>query len=426
VTPLQNEPVAITGIGCVTPLGSGAETLYRGWLAGRCAIEAGFGRCAGFDPGAVLTARECRRNDRYVQMTLVACEEAASQAGWIEGVPYEPDRLGSVVATAFAGQHTFETELDKMRAKGALAVAPLRVLMAAPNAAAVAIAMRYGLRGESFGLSGACAGGAQAVGAGMRLIRAGALDGVVVAGADAEFTGLGQATYAALGAVSPTGRCLPFDRRRDGMVPGEGAGVLVIENADKARARGATLLGELVGYGSGNDAYHLTMPNPASQARTIETALADGGVAPEDLAYVNAHGTGTRLNDVSETEALKRALGGHAHRVPVSSLKSSIGHLQGGAGAVEAIATLLALRDGTAPPTLSLEEPDDGLDLDYVPGVRRALDPAHIHGGRARGLTNSFGLGGHNASLVLRASVGARSEASVDPVQAPAPATALT
>jgi 3-oxoacyl-[acyl-carrier-protein] synthase II len=395
------DSVAITGVGAVTPLGDGAQLLHQRWRDGECALEDGYGRCRSFAPDRALSRREIRRTDRHVQMALVACQQAVAQAGWQDTLPYDPARIGSVVATALAGQPTIEHELEMLWTHGTKAVAPVRVLLAMPNAAAVTIAMRLGIRGESFGLLGACAGGTQAIGAGVRLIRAGALDAAIVGGAEATLGGLVHATYAGLGAISPTGRCRPFHRGRDGMVPGEGAGILVLERLESARARGATVLAEIRGYGAGNDAHHLTIPHEPGQARTIQTALSDATAAPEEIAYVNAHGTGTPLNDSVETSALKTALGAHAYTVRISSLKSAIGHLQGAAGAVEAIATVLALRDGVAPPTLELDEPDEELDLDYVPLAARPL-PAH-NAQPTLALSNSFGLGGHNACLVLAA-----------------------
>jgi 3-oxoacyl-[acyl-carrier-protein] synthase II len=398
------DPVAVTGIGCVTPLGMGAETLHASWLAERCAIESGFGRCRDFAPAEVLTRREIRRTNRYVQMALVASAEAVAQAGWGQELPYAPDRVACVIATTTGGQEAVEREFDAFRAYGAGGVAPLRVLLGAGNGAPVSIAMRLNLQGECYGLLGACAGGAQAIGAGMRMVRAGAVDAAVVGGADAEMSGLVHATYGALGALSASGVCRPFDRRRDGMIPGEGAGVLVIEDAAKARARGARILGELLGYGAGNDAHHLTVPHSPGQVRTIQAAISDAAVAPAEIAYVNAHGTGTRHNDVTETTSLKATLGEHARSAAISSLKSAIGHLQGAAGAVEAIATLLSLRDRVAPPTLGLEQAEEGLDLDYVPLHAHPLAGGHApRESRTVGMTNSFGLGGHNACLVMRA-----------------------
>ena len=397
----MSRAVAITGVGSVTPLGMGAKTLLDGWVGAHCALADGVGRCLDFDPGGVLSRSEIRRSDRHLQLALVACEEALGQAGWGSELPYEASRVGCVTATTVGGQRAVEAEFEAFRTSGPKAVAPVRVLLAAGDAASAAISMRHGLRGECYGLNGACAGGAKAIGAGVRMIRSGAVDAMVVGGVDAEMTGLTRATYTMLGALSETGACRPFDRRRDGMVPGEGAGILVLEAADAARARGSRILGEILGYGAGSDAYHLTVPHVEGQARTIRAALADAGVAPEDVGYVNAHGTGTRLNDPAETQALKATLNGHAGAIPVSSLKASIGHLQGAAGAVEAIATVLALRARVAPPTLGLEEPDDGLDLDYVPGSPRALSASGDAGVVA--LSNSFGLGGHNACVVLRA-----------------------
>lgn len=396
------EPVAITGVGCVTPLGVGADRMHAGWLAGTCALDDGFGRCRDFVPEDSLTRSEIRRYDRHVQLALVAADEALEQAGWMGSLPYPSHRIGCVMATAMAGQRTVERELDAFRAHGARGVAPLRLLLALPNAAAVSVAMRFGLQGETFGLLGACAGGTQAIGAGLRMIRAGAADAVVVGGTEAELAELTRATYAALGATSPTGRCLPFDRRRDGMVAAEGAGVLVLESADRVCERGAAPVAELLGYGAGNDAHHLTMPQLDGQIRVMRGALADANAAPREVAYANAHGTGTRLNDATETAALKATFNGHAHDLRVSSIKSAIGHLQGGAGAVEAIATALCLRERVAGPTLGLDEPDDELDLDYVAHIAQPLGGASDQA-PLMGMSSSFGLGGHSACVVLRA-----------------------
>jgi 3-oxoacyl-[acyl-carrier-protein] synthase II len=229
---------------------------------------------------------------------------------------------------------------------------------------------------------------------------------VLAGGAEAAHTGLAVAAFSAMGATSPSGISRPFDRRRDGFVMGEGGGVLVLEDAEAAEGRGAEVLGEVLGYAATSDAHHLTAPEPsgADAARAIELALKDAGVGPADVDYVNAHGTSTPLNDRSETESLKMALGDDARRVPISSTKSAIGHLLGAAGAVEAIATVQALGDRTAPPTLGWEERDEGLDLDYVPGEARPLRSQNGNGGRPLiGISNSFGFGGHNAVLCLSA-----------------------
>jgi 3-oxoacyl-[acyl-carrier-protein] synthase II len=277
-------------------------------------------------------------------------------------------------------------------------MSPLCVPQMMPNAAAGAVAMRHGLRGECYGTVSACAAGAQAVGAGMRLVERGDVAACVVGGAEAGVTPLSVAAFAGMGATSEVGISRPFDRRRDGFVIGEGGAVIVLENAERAAERGATVLGRLTGYGATADAYHLTAPDPEGDgaARAMAKAMRDAGVEPGEVDYVNAHGTSTPLNDRSETEALKRAFGDRAGQIPVSSLKSSIGHLLGAAGAVEAVATVAALGDAVAPPTLNYSEPDEGLDLDYVPGEARALE----RNGRPQvAISNSFGFGGHNVVL---------------------------
>jgi 3-oxoacyl-[acyl-carrier-protein] synthase II len=263
--------------------------------------------------------------------------------------------------------------------------------------------MKHGLRGQSFGTVSACAAGAHAIGMAARLIRYGDAETVVTGGSEAAITPLATAAFGRMDALSDRGVSMPFDKRRDGFVLGEGAGVLVLEEEQAARERGARILGWVRGYASTSDAHHLTAPEPSGRgaAKAIELALRDADLSPEDVRYVNAHGTSTPLNDRAETNAIKAALGEElATKVPVSSTKSAIGHLLGAAGAVEAIATLLALRDRIAPPTLNYEEPDEGLDLDYVPQEARPLANGD---GPALGISNAFGFGGHNAVLCLEA-----------------------
>jgi 3-oxoacyl-[acyl-carrier-protein] synthase II len=274
------------------------------------------------------------------------------------------------------------------------------------NAASGLLAMRHGLRGPVFGVMSACASGAHAIGAAARMIESGEAQAVLAGGAEATLTPLTKAAFAAMEATSPTGISRPFDARRDGFVMGEGAGVLVLESEELARERGARVLGEVLGYAATSDAHHLTAPDPSgdSAALAISRALADAGLTPDELDYVNAHGTSTPLNDRSETTALKRALGSdRARQIPVSSTKSAIGHLLGAAGAVEAIATVLALRDRVAPPTLGYEQREVGLDLDYVPDGPRPLQLRMNGRGPkpAVAISNSFGFGGHNAVLCL-------------------------
>lgn len=391
--------VVITGVGAVTPLGVGARTLHDRWTAGECAIEDGLARCTEFDPTDHLSIKEARRSDRYTQLAIAACGEALSDAGWEGGQPHDPARVGCVIGTGIGGINTLESQHDVLRDRGPGAVSPLAVPVMMSNAAAGVLAMRHGLLGPCFGTVSACAAGAHAIGAAVRLVQSGDADAVVTGGSESAMTPLAMAAFAGMGATSPTGTCRPFDARRDGFVMGEGAGVLVLEEEEAARRRGARVLGRVLGFGATADAYHLTAPEPGGggSARAITRALEDAGAESAEVAYVNAHGTSTPLNDRSETDALKSALGEHAAHVPVSSTKSAIGHLLGAAGAVEAIATLLALRDRVAPPTLGYEQPDEGLDLDYVPGAARPLN-----GGRV-GISNSFGFGGHNAVLCLEA-----------------------
>jgi 3-oxoacyl-[acyl-carrier-protein] synthase II len=397
--------VVITGIGAVTPLGVGAEALIERWSDSQCGIEDGEGRAHEFRPEDFMTRKEARRSDRFAQFAIAAADEALGQAGWSSGLPYEQQRVGCVIGTGIGGLGSLEEQEGVLRERGAKAVSPLSVPLMMGNAAAAALAMRHGIHGHTYGVVSACAAGAHAIGAGTRMIEAGDADGAVAGGAEAALTGLAVAAFAAMGATSPSGISRPFDRRRDGFVMGEGAGVLVLEDAEAAERRGAEPLGEVLGYAATSDAHHLTAPEPsgADAARAITLALQDASLAPSEIAYVNAHGTSTPLNDRSETESLKTALGDEARRVPVSSTKSAIGHLLGAAGAVEAIATVEALRRRAAPPTVGWEERDEGLDLDYVPGEARPLDGA-TSGGEERplvGISNSFGFGGHNAVLCL-------------------------
>jgi 3-oxoacyl-[acyl-carrier-protein] synthase II len=394
--------VVITGVGAITPLGIGAEPLIERWIAGECGIEDGEGRCRDFVATDFLSKKEARRSDRFAQMAVIAAREATAQAGIAEELPYEPHRIGCVVGTGIGGLPSLEENQRKMIERGEKAVSPLAVPLMMGNAAAAAVAMQHGLHGHCYGVVSACAAGAHALGDASRIIRAGDADMVVSGGTEAAISGVATAAFGAMEATSPTGISRPFDARRDGFVIGEGAGILVLEEKQAAEARGATILGELLGYGATCDAFHLTAPQPegVEAARAISLAIADAGLTAPDVDYVNAHGTSTPLNDRSETVALKAALGERAAHVPVSSTKSAIGHLLGAAGAVEAIATIEALRRRTAPPTVGWEEAEEGLDLDYVPGTAK---PIKNGDGPLVAISDSFGFGGHNAVLCLAA-----------------------
>lgn len=392
--------VAITGIGAVTPLGVGAERLIDGWSAGECGIADGVARCADFDPADHLSVKERRRADRFTQLAIAASREALAEAGWDAELPADPIRVGCVIGTGVGGIGTIEDQHDVLRERGPSALSPLGIPLMMANAASGVVAMLHGLRGQCYGTVSACAASAHALGAGLRMVQHGDADACLVGGTEAGITPLASACFDGMGATSPSGICRPFDRRRDGFVLGEGAAVLLLEADQVARERGARVRGRLTGYGATADAYHLTAPEPSGEgaARAISLALADAGLRPEELDYVNAHGTSTPLNDRAETDALKLALGEDARRLPVSSTKSAIGHLLGAAGAAEALATLLALERRIVPPTLGYEEPDEGLDLDYVPDGPR---PLAVNGGPARAISSSFGFGGHNAVLCL-------------------------
>jgi 3-oxoacyl-[acyl-carrier-protein] synthase II len=390
-------------MGAVTPLGVGAEVLYSRWAAGECGILDGAGACTDFEPSEVLTVKEIRRLDRFSQLALVAAGEAIADAGWDGDLPYDPMRLGCILATGIGGIQTIELQHDVLRDRGPARMSPLGIPAQMPNAAAAAVSMKFGLKGQMYSVVSACSSGAHAIGCALRMIQYDDADAVVVGGAEATLTPFGFGSFNSMQALSPTGISRPFDARRDGFVMGEGAGVLILENADAAAARGATVLGEVTGYGSTSDAYHLTAPEPSGVAatRAIELALSDAGIGADEVDYINAHGTSTQLNDAAETAALKRALGEErAYTIPISSTKSAIGHLLGAAGAVEAVATVKTLATRVIPPTVGYEVPDPDCDLDYVPGEARPLVLSNGHPPVA--ISNSFAFGGHNVTLVFR------------------------
>jgi 3-oxoacyl-[acyl-carrier-protein] synthase II len=396
--------VVITGLGAVTPLGVGARELYDGWIARRSGIEGGLGTCSEFDPADSMSVKEARRSDRFAQLAIAAAAQAVADAGWdSEQPPTDPADVGCVIGSGIGGMTTFEAQCEVLLERGPERVSALAIPLIMGNAAAGLVAMRHRLQGPTFGVMSACASGTHAIGEAMRMIRSGEAQAVVTGGAEATLTPLAKAAFAKMEATSPTGISRPFDARRDGFVMGEGAGVLVLESEELAKERGARVLGEVLGYAATADAHHLTAPEPTGRpaATAITRTLRDAGLTPEDINYINAHGTSTPLNDRSETEAIKLALGERAYDVPVSSTKSAIGHLLGAAGAVEAIATVFALNERMAPPTLNYEEADPDLDLDYVPDGPRPLIVNGNGHGRAIALSNSFGFGGHNAVLAI-------------------------
>jgi 3-oxoacyl-[acyl-carrier-protein] synthase II len=407
---MSDRRVVVTGVGAVTPLGIGAGALIDRWCGGESGIADGLGRCLDFEPRSFLASAEIECHDRFTQFAAVAADEAVEMAGWKDdGLPVAPERVGCVIGTGSGGMGTLIEQTHLFIEGGAAAVSPLLIPKAMDNAAPSVLALRYGLEGPAQAVSSACSSGTDAIVDGMRMLRARQTDAMIVGGAEAGIDDLPLAAFRNMEALSDSGVSRPFDARRDGFVMAEGAGILVLELAEVAEARGARILGEVLGYGITNDAYNIVAPHPEGRGaiKALERALADAGVGADEVDYVNAHGTATPANDRTETLAIKHVLGERAKDVPVSSLKSAIGHLIGGAGAVESIATLLALRRQIAPPTLNYGVVEEGLDLDYVPNESCPLfssngsGPAHHE--RAIAFSNSFGFGGHNSVLVLAA-----------------------
>jgi 3-oxoacyl-[acyl-carrier-protein] synthase II len=398
--------VVITGVGAVTPYGAGADLLHREWSAGHVAIEGGQARCEGFDPSLYLSRRECAITDRFTQLAVAAADEAVAQSGWAASPPCEPDDIGAVIGVTVGGVLTVEAQYQVLHERGSRLVSPLAVPRIMPSSASATLAIRYGLGGATYQVGSACASASTAIVSAVRAIQAGDAKACLAGGTDAPFSRLSRACFNATGVVSASGTSRPFDARRDGFVMGEGAAVLALEDERNARQRGARILGEVLGVGSSSDHSHIVAPEPNGRGarKAIARALAEADLRPGEIDYVNAQGTATVASDIAETRALTLALGEDgARRVPVSSTKSAIGHLMGAAGAVEAVATLMALRERTAPPNLGYGEPDPECDLDYVLDGARPLGERTRNGRGAVGLSNSFGFGGHNVVLCLRA-----------------------
>jgi 3-oxoacyl-[acyl-carrier-protein] synthase II len=405
-------PIVITGMGCISPLGNDVDSSWRAAVAGQSGVapiqafdasghETQFAaEVKGFDPDALLGRRLARRMDRFTQFAVAATQQALTHAGLVID-EHNRDRVGVLVGTGIGGIGTLLTEVEHARQAGLRRVSPFLVPMMLPDTASGQIAIVFGPRGPNMAVVTACATGGNAIGEAAELIRRGAADVMIAGGAEAAILPLTLAGFNVMDAISrrnddPTAASRPFDRDRDGFVMGEGAGVLILESLEHARLRGAVQLAELTGYAATNDAYHLSAPaeNGAGAAACMQLALESAGLQPADIGYINAHGTSTRLNDVSETAAIKTAMGEHAYRVPISSTKSTTGHLFGAAGALEAIFCVQALVEGILPPTINYTTPDPACDLDYVPNTARRAAPRHT-------LSNSFGFGGHNACLVI-------------------------
>jgi 3-oxoacyl-[acyl-carrier-protein] synthase II len=349
----------------------------------------------------VLDRKVVRRTDRFAQFILVAADQAIRDAGLIFDNG-DNRHVGIIVGTGIGGIATLLANVEVMRERGASRVSPLMVPMMMPNAGAGQIAIRYGLRGPALSLASACATGSNAIGEAAAFIHRGTAEVMICGGGESVMHPLALAALSNMGAVShrnddPERASRPFDAERDGFVMGEGAGILILESLEHAQERGARIHAELVGYGASSDAFHITAPDEdgAGAVLSMEAALRNANLRPEEIDYVNAHGTSTPLNDRTETLAIHKVFGDHARQVPVSSTKSMIGHLMGAAGAVEAIACVKSLETGVIHPTINYETPDPECDLDYVPNQARHSRPRTA-------LSNSFGFGGHNATLILR------------------------
>lgn len=408
----EQRRAVVTGIGAVTPLGNDAAQTWEGLKSGRSGIgpitlfdtENFKAKLAaevhGFDPKEYMEVNEALRTDRYAQFAVAAAQQAAEESR-IEGA-VEAERFAVLFGTGIGGITTFEKEHTKVLEKGARRVSPLFVPMMIGNMAAGLIAIRHGCQGPAMPAVTACASGSNAIGEALRLIRHGYADAVITGGAEAAICPSAVAGFANMQALScaedPEAASLPFDRRRSGFVMGEGAVALILEEYEHAKARGARIYGEVCGYGSTCDAYHITSPRPDADggARAMMQAMREAGYTGQDTVYVNAHGTGTPMNDALETIAIKKALGEDAaKRALVSSTKSMTGHMLGAAGAVEAMACLFALNEGVIPPTIHLKEQDEACDLNCVPEWAVSADITLA-------LSNSLGFGGHNACLAFR------------------------
>jgi beta-ketoacyl-acyl-carrier-protein synthase II len=404
--------VVVTGVGVVSPLGSDVETFWRRLTAG----ESGIGRVTRFDTtgydatiaGEVqgfraedyLDRKEIRRADLYVQFAIGAAVQAVAQAG-VSPETVDATRYGVIVGSGIGGIATLEDQHRTLLEKGPGRVSPFFIPMMISDMASGQISIQLGAKGPNYSTVSACASGAHAVGNAMRLIQNDEADVMITGGAEAPVTPVSFAGFCSMKAMStrnddPAGASRPFDSQRDGFVMGEGAGVLVLEELEHARRRGAAILAEIVGYGATGDAHHMTAPAPEGEgaARAMRAAIADSGVPLESFGYLNAHGTSTPLNDKFETQAIKSVLGEHARKIAVSSTKSMTGHLLGAAGGIETVICVLVLQRSTVPPTINYQHPDPDCDLDYVPNTARTVEVQAA-------LSNSLGFGGHNVTLAL-------------------------
>lgn len=404
--------VVVTGMGCVSPVGNNVNETWDSLLAGK----SGAGEITLFDASkhktqfaaevkefdavALFGTREARKMDRFTQFATAATLEALEQSG-LKIDESNRDRIGVLIGSGIGGIGTILEQTAVMVERGPDRVSPFLIPMMIADSAAGMLAIRVGARGPNMSLATACASGNNAIGEALEMIRRGSADVMIAGASEAALVSLAMAGMNVMGALStrnddPLTASRPFDKNRDGFLMGEGAGVLIIETLEHAQARGATILCELSGYGTTDDAHHISAPaeNGAGAAMSMKLALENATLNVKDIEYINAHGTSTYLNDKSETAAIKTVFGERAYSIPISSTKSMTGHLLGASGAVEAVFSIMAMREGVVPGTINYETPDPECDLDYIPNQKRSLMPKHV-------MSNSFGFGGHNATLVF-------------------------
>ncbi len=407
--------VVITGMGVVSPIGIGLEAFWDSLVHGRsgaglvsffdtsqyaCKIAA---EVKDFRPEQFVDIKKVKRMDRFTQFAMAAAKMAVADAG-LDMAKENPERVGVIVGSGIGGLQTIEEEFTKIRDRGPKRVSPFLIPKIIYNMAAGEIAIQYGMAGPNFAVASACATANNAFGEAMRHLRYGDADVFVCGGTEAAITQLGLSGFSQAGALAesyndnPQKASRPFDKNREGFMMGEGAGIIILETEEHAKARGARIHAELAGYGCTDDAYHITSPSPEGKAQTraVRMALADAKMDPNEVDYVNAHGTSTAVNDKAETLVIKNVLGDRAKKIPVSSTKSMTGHLLGAAGGVELIATILSMQKGIVHPTINYETPDPDCDLDYVPNTAREWKVKSA-------ISNSFGFGGHNAVIAVRA-----------------------
>ena len=410
----ERKRVVVTGLGAVTPVGIGKENFWNALISGQNGIKnitrfdaTDFtvqiaGEVQDFEPAQFIDKKELKRMDRYTQFALAAARLAIEDSK-LDVEKIDGDRAGVFVGTGIGGMDTLHNQYEKLFGKGASRISPFFIPMAITNMAAGNVAIAFKLRGACECIVTACASGTNSIGEAFHLIQRGDADIMLAGGAEAAISPAGVAGFAAMKALcadhndNPSKASRPFDKNRSGFVMGEGAGIILLENLEHAKARGAHIYAEIVGYGRNDDAYHITTPAPGgiTQAKCMKLAIDDAGLKPEEIDYINAHGTSTQFNDRGETEAIKNLFGEHAYKIPVSSTKSMTGHMLGAAGGVEAVATILSVEKNIVHPTINYETPDEGLDLNYVP------NKAQEHEVNAA-ISNSFGFGGHNACVAFK------------------------